>query len=111
MNQIIKNLTDSDFKNEICSTNNKNEIFLIDFWAKWCNPCVTMTTILEEIAVEYKNKLKIVKINIDENPITTKTYNIRSIPTLLLIQNNTLLSTKIGLLSKQQLQKFINTYV
>lgn len=111
MGQIIKNLTDSNFQQEICNDNKKNELFLIDFWAEWCNPCKIMTTILEEIAIEYHNTLKIVKLNIDENPITTKTYNIKSIPTLLLIKNCVVLSTKIGLLSKQQLQKFLNTYI
>lgn len=112
MNHIITILTDSNFKTEVCNTNNhKKEIFLIDFWAEWCNPCKVMGKILEEIAIEYKDTLKIAKLNIDENPIITKTYNIRSIPTLVLTKNDTILATKIGLLSKQQLQKFLNTYI
>lgn len=112
MSQIIQNLTDSNFQNEVCNSNNKkNELFLIDFWAEWCNPCTVIATILEEIAAEYNKKLKIAKLNIDENPIITKNYNIRSIPTLLLIKDGIVLSTKIGLLSKQQLQKFLNIYV
>lgn len=112
MHQIIQNLTDSNFEDIICNSNNqKNELFLIDFWAEWCNPCKIMTTILQDIAVEYNNKLKIKKLNIDENPIITKNYGIKSIPTLLLIKNNVILSTKIGLLSKKQLQNFLNTYI
>lgn len=112
MSQIIKNLTDSNFQNEIYNPNNKkNELFLVDFWAEWCNPCTAIATILEEVAIEYDNKIKITKLNIDRNPITTKAYNIRSIPTLLLIKNGTVLSTKIGLLSKQQLQDFLNKYI
>lgn len=112
MNQIINNFTDSNFQEEICNSNNKkNELFLIDFWAEWCNPCKAISSILEDIAIEYNNKLKIVKINIDKNPIITKTYNIRSIPTLLLIKNGTVLSTKIGLLSKQQLQEFLKAHL
>lgn len=112
MSQIIQDLTDSNFQNEVCNSNNKkNELFLIDFWAEWCNPCTIIAAILKEIAIEYNDKLKIAKLNIDANPIITKTYGIRSIPTLLLIKNGTVLSTKIGLLSKQQLQKFLDTYV
>lgn len=112
MQKIIKNLTDSNFQSEINNPNNKkNELFLIDFWADWCNPCKIMASILEDISLEYNNKLKIAKINIDENPILTKDYNIKSIPTLLLIKNGTILSTKIGLLSKKQLQEFLNTHI
>lgn len=111
MNLIIKNLTDSNFNKEISNLDNKKkEIFLIDFWAEWCNPCKMMASILEEIAIEYKNKIKVAKINIDENPIVTKNYNIKSIPTLILLKDNIVLSTKIGLLSKQQLQEFLNIY-
>lgn len=112
MNHFITILTDSNFKKEVCNANNhKKEIFLIDFWAEWCNPCKVMGTILEEIAIEYKDTLKIAKLNIDENPIITKTYNIRSIPTLILIKNNTILATKIGLLSKKKLQEFLNIHI
>lgn len=112
MNHIIQTLTDSNFKKEICNFDNeKNKLFLIDFWAEWCNPCKIMTTILEEIAVKYTKKIKIAKLNIEENPITTKNYNIRSIPTLILIKNGTTISTKIGLLSKQQLITFLNSYI
>lgn len=112
MKCIIQQLTDSNFEKEICNPDKeKNEFFLIDFWAEWCNPCKIMATILEEIAIEYIKKLKIAQLNIEENPITTKNYNIRSIPTLILIKNGAILSTKIGLLSKQQLITFLNMYI
>lgn len=111
MNQIIVQLTDSNFKETVLnSTNQKNNLFLIDFWANWCNPCKAMIPILEDIAVEFSDILKVAKLNIDENPITTKHYGIKSIPTLLLIRHGTVLSTQVGLLSKQKLQEFLKIY-
>ncbi|URJ30521.1 thioredoxin [Candidatus Blochmannia vicinus (nom. nud.)] len=111
MNHII-HLTDSDFKEKVLtSIDQDSKPFLIDFWAEWCNPCKAMTPILEDIATEFHDKLKIAKLNIDKNPITTKNYGIRSIPTLLLIHHGTVLSTKIGLLSKQNLQEFLKKYI
>ncbi|URJ33225.1 thioredoxin [Candidatus Blochmannia vicinus] len=111
MNYII-HLTDSDFKEKVLnSINQDNKPFLIDFWAEWCNPCKAMTPILEDIATEFHDKLKIAKLNIDKNPITTKNYGIRSIPTLLLMHHGKVLSTKIGLLSKQNLQEFLKKYI
>lgn len=112
MNQIIAHLTDSNFKEKVLHfTNQKNNLFLVDFWAEWCNPCKAMTPILEDIAVEFNDTLKVAKLNIDENPITTKNYGIKSIPTLILIRNGTTLSTKIGLLSKQELQEFLKMHI
>ncbi|WHL25121.1 MAG: thioredoxin [Candidatus Blochmannia vicinus] len=111
MNHIV-NLTDSNFKEKVLnSINQESKPFLIDFWAEWCNPCKAMIPILEDIAMEFHDKLKIAKLNIDNNPITTKNYGIRSIPTLLLIRHGTVLSSKIGLLSKQKLQEFLKKYI
>ncbi|ADV33963.1 thioredoxin [Candidatus Blochmanniella vafra str. BVAF] len=113
MSQNILCLTDDNFSEYFSdSVNVKNNfLFLIDFWAEWCNPCKMLAPILEEIAVEFRGKIKVAKLNIDSNPIVTKKYNIRSIPTLLLIKNDTIVATKVGLMSKQQLCDFINTYV
>ncbi|URJ26229.1 thioredoxin [Blochmannia endosymbiont of Camponotus modoc] len=108
MNQIIMHLTDSNFKETVSNSTN---LFLVDFWAEWCNPCKAMIPILEDIAVEFNDTLKVAKLNIDENPITTKNYGIKSIPTLLLIRHGTVLSTKVGLLSKQKLQEFLKIHI
>ncbi|WP_159715060.1 thioredoxin [Blochmannia endosymbiont of Camponotus nipponensis] len=111
MSRIIVQLTDSNFKEIVLnSVNQESKLFLVDFWAEWCNPCKVMIPILEDIAVEFDDILKVAKLNIDENPVTTKNYGIRSIPTLLLIRHGTVLSTKVGLLSKQKLQEFLKMY-
>lgn len=113
MNQNILCLTDKNFKecilNDVSIEN--NELFLVDFWADWCNPCKMIEPIINEIAIEFQGKLKVAKLNIDNNPIVTKNYNIKSIPTMLIIRKGIVLSTKIGLVSAKQLKEFINTYI
>lgn len=113
MNQLILCLTDTNFSDYVLNPASikNNELFLIDFWASWCHPCKTIAPIIEDIAIEFKDKIKVAKLDIDSNPITTKNYNIKSIPTLLLIRNGKILSTKIGILSKKELMEFIETYV
>lgn len=113
MNQVILCLTDSNFSDCVLDSISleNNELFLIDFWAEWCFPCKRITSIIEEIAIEFDNKLKVAKLNIDDNPIITKKYNIKSIPTLLLIRKGIVLSTSVGLVSKQQLKEFISKYI
>lgn len=113
MNQMILCLTDVNFADYVLNSDSikNNKLFLIDFWAEWCNPCVRMSSIIEELSIEFVNKLTIAKLNIDNNPIITKRYNIRSIPTLLLIRKGIVLSTSIGMVSKQNLQNFINSYL
>lgn len=110
MNQTILYVTDENFSNYVLdsATFKNNELFLIDFWAEWCIPCQKMSSIIEEIAIEFDNKLKVAKLNIDNNPVITKKYNIKSIPTLLLIRKGVVLSSLVGLVSKQKLTEFIN---
>lgn len=113
MNQTILCLTDSNFSDHVLSpvSIENNTLFLIDFWAGWCSPCKVISPIINDIAFNFDDKLKVAKLNIDENPITTKTYNIKSIPTLLLIRRGVVLSTKIGVVSKKNLEEFVNTYI
>lgn len=82
---------------------------LLDFWAEWCAPCKMIAPILTEIAEEYKGRLKIAKLNIDENPSIPPKFGIRGIPTLILFKNGTVEGQKVGALSKAQLTTFLDT--
>lgn len=104
MNNIIE-LTDQNFESKVLK---RKGLILVDFWAEWCNPCKMLAPILEEIANEYINKIKIGKLNIEKNPKTAPMYSIRGIPALLLFHESQVLATKIGALSKLQLQNFLD---
>ena len=81
---------------------------LVDYWAEWCGPCKMLAPILEEVASEYGEKIKVCKMNIDENQETPPRYGIRGIPTLILFKNGEVEATKVGALSKTQLQSFLD---
>jgi thioredoxin 1 len=81
---------------------------LVDYWAEWCGPCKIVAPILDQIADEYAGKLKIAKLNIDDNPATAPRYGIRGIPTLMIFKNGNVEATKVGALSKSQLTAFID---
>jgi len=82
---------------------------LVDYWAEWCGPCKMIAPVLDELASEYGDKLKIAKLNIDENPKTPPKYGIRGIPTLMLFKNGSVEAQKVGAMSKSQLTAFIDT--
>ena len=96
-------ITDSNFE-EVIAT---DQAVLIDFWAEWCGPCKMIAPVLEEIAEEYAGKLKVAKLNIDQNEATAPKFGIRSIPTLILFKNGNAEATKIGAMSKSELTAFI----
>ena len=104
MSNII-NLNKDNFKIEI----EKSEIhILVDFWAEWCGPCKMLTPILEELSTELKDKIKIAKVNLDENQDLAMEYSVRSIPTLILFRDGKLIDTKVGLLPKSDLLNWLN---
>ena len=84
---------------------------LVDYWAEWCGPCKMIAPILDEVANEYGDRLKIAKLNIDENQATPSKYGIRGIPTLMLFKNGNIEATKVGALSKSQLTAFIDSHI
>jgi thioredoxin 1 len=101
-------LTDDSFEDEVV---NAEGPVLVDYWADWCGPCKMIAPILDEIAEEYKDKVKIAKLNIDENPGTPPKYGIRGIPTLMLFKGGNVEATKVGAVSKSQLTAFIDSNV
>ena len=99
-------VTDDTFDEEIVKS---GEPVLVDYWADWCGPCKMIAPILDEIATEYAGKLKIAKLNIDENPLTPPKFGIRGIPTLMLFKDGNVEATKVGAVSKSQLTAFIDS--
>ena len=100
--------TDSDFASDVLQA---TKPVLVDFWAEWCGPCKAIGPALEEIAGEKKDVLSIVKLNIDENPLTPQKYNVRGIPTLLIFKNGEVVAEKVGALPKSQLEGWIDQTV
>jgi len=98
-------ITDAQFEEEVL----KSDLpVVVDFWAPWCGPCKMIAPVLEDIAAEYEGKLKVVKLNVDENTETAPKYNVRGIPTLLVVKGGEVVGTKVGAVSKTQLADFIN---
>ena len=108
MSQKIHNVSDETFETEVLQSNIP---VLVDYWAPWCGPCKMIAPILIEIAEEYGDRLKVAKINIDENQATPPKYGIRGIPTLMLFKNGNIEATKVGQLSKAQLTAFIDSHI
>lgn len=108
MSGNIVYLTDDSFEDEVV---NAEGPVLVDYWADWCGPCKMIAPILDEIAEEYKDKVKIAKLNIDENPGTPPKYGIRGIPTLMLFKGGNVEATKVGAVSKSQLTAFIDSNI
>ena len=105
MSSAINYVTDASFDQDVLKS---ADPVLVDFWAEWCGPCKMIAPVLEEIAGEYTGRLKVAKLNIDENPATPPKYGIRGIPTLMLFKNGGVEATKVGAVSKSQLAAFID---
>ena len=106
MSNPISHLTDETFEEEVLQSNLP---VLVDYWAEWCGPCKMIAPILDSLTDEYAGKLKISKINIDENQKTPQKYGVRGIPTLMIFKNGNVEATKVGALSKSQLTAFIDS--
>lgn len=104
MSENIINVTDASFEDDVLKAEGA---VLVDYWAEWCGPCKMIAPVLEEIAKEYGDQLKICKLNIDENSETPPKFGIRGIPTLMLFKGGNVEATKVGALSKSQLSAFI----
>jgi thioredoxin 1 len=98
-------VTDGNFEEEVLAS---DKPVLVDYWAEWCGPCKMTAPILDEVADEYTDKLKVAKLNIDDNPNTPPKYGVRGIPTMMLFKDGQVEATKVGALSKAQLESFID---
>ena len=108
MSENIKHVSDATFEHEVLKSATP---VLVDYWAEWCGPCKMIAPALDQIASEYQGRLKVAKLNIDENAATPPRYNIRGIPTLMLFKNGNLEATKVGAVSKTQLAAFIDSNI
>ncbi|MDD5580390.1 MAG: thioredoxin TrxA [Methylobacter sp.] len=108
MSDSVLHVNDSEFNETVIKANGP---VLVDYWAEWCGPCKMIAPVLEDIAKEYKDKLTIVKLNIDENPDTPQHYGVRGIPTLMLFKDGEVEATKVGALTKSQLSAFIDSNI
>jgi len=106
MSEHIHHVTDANFKSEVLESSMP---VLVDYWAEWCGPCKMIAPILEDIAKDYTGKLKVAKLNIDDNQKTPGEFGIRGIPTLMLFKGGNIEATKVGALSKSQLTAFIDS--
>ena len=101
-------VTDDTFEKEVLKS---DKPVLVDYWAEWCGPCKMITPILDEISDQYADRLKVAKLNIDENPNTPPKYGIRGIPTLMLFRDGNVEATKVGALSRSQLSAFLDGHL
>ena len=105
MSENIIHVSDESFEQEVLQS---DKPVLIDYWAERCGPCKMIAPVLEEVASEYSDKIRVAKLNIDDNPATPPKYGIRGIPTLMLFKNGEVEATKVGAVSKAQLTAFLD---
>ncbi|MEM1434965.1 MAG: thioredoxin TrxA [Pseudomonadota bacterium] len=108
MTEAIVHTNDAAFGDDVL---NSDRPVLVDYWAEWCGPCKMIAPILDEIAAEYGDRVKVCKLDIDANQETPPKYNIRGIPTLMLFKNGQVEATKVGALSKSQLAAFLDSNI
>jgi thioredoxin 1 len=108
MSNNISTITDNSFEKDVIESQLP---VLIDFWAPWCGPCKAIAPILEDLAQKYDGKLKIVKLDVDNNPATPPKFGVRGIPTLIIFKDGQVQATQVGLLNKSELASFIDSHI
>lgn len=104
MNQLMPQTNQLNFDAQVLHS---DVPVLVDYWAEWCAPCKAMAPVLDELAEEYRDRLRVVKVNVEQEPQIVREYGVRSQPTLMLFKNGTVEAQKIGTMSKSQLKAFI----
>ena len=101
-----KNITDESFSADVLKA---EKPVLVDFWAEWCGPCKQIAPVLEALDTEWGDRVKVAKLNIDENPMTTSKYGVRGIPTLMLFKDGQVAATRIGALERRKLHEWLES--
>lgn len=108
MSEQVHSTTDAAFEKDVLQSDTP---VLVDFWAEWCQPCKMIAPILDEVAAEYAGRVKVVKVNVDDNSDTPAKFGVRGIPTLLIFKEGNVLATKVGALSRSQLTAFLDEHL
>jgi thioredoxin 1 len=108
MSDLINHVSDTQFQAEVLDS---KVPVLVDYWAEWCGPCKAIAPVLDEVAREYQGRVKIAKVNVDDNQEVPRKYGIRGIPTLMLFKNGNMEAMKVGALSKSQLTAFLDSNI
>lgn len=104
----IQHVSDGTFEQDVVSA---PETVLVDFWAPWCAPCIRVAPLLEELAQKLEGRLKVAKVNVDENPQVPSQLGIRSIPTLVVYKEGKVVDSRVGLLSLEELEGFVSQWL
>jgi len=110
MSEHVSKVTDGDFQAQVLDAS-KSQPVMVDFWAEWCRPCHMLAPTVDEIAAQYAGKLKVYKMNVDENPTTPMKFNIRGIPTLLIFKGSQVADQLVGAVPKDQIEKTLSRHV